>query len=124
MRDTDERIVTPEVELKELDKIASSRLKNSSSCDKDVQMRAVNTIAIDIQSTRSSYGNFCVWTTLTKKKQFMWTESLINIAICLLNEPLDYTDVTAHKIVTTDDRLINTKQYRFLPFHKEEINKI
>jgi len=41
----------------------------------------------------------------------------------LPDEPLDHTDITAHKIVTTDDRPISTKQYRFLPFHKDEINK-
>jgi len=53
-RDTDERIVAPEIELEELDKIATSRLKNSSPCDKDIQTRAVNIMAIDnIQNTRS-----------------------------------------------------------------------
>jgi len=43
--------------------------------------------------------------------------------IWLLDELLGYTDVTAHKIVTTDDKPINTKQYRFSLFHKDEINK-
>jgi len=33
---TDENIVTPEVELEELDEIAIRRLKNFSPCDKDV----------------------------------------------------------------------------------------
>jgi len=48
-QDTDERIVALEVER--LDEIATSRLKNSSSCDKNVQMRAVNAITINnIQS--------------------------------------------------------------------------
>jgi len=46
-RDTDERIVAPDIELEELDKITTSRWKNSSPCDKDVQMRAVNAVAMD-----------------------------------------------------------------------------
>jgi len=71
-RDIDERIVTPEIELEELDEIATSHLKNSSSCDKNVQTRAVDAIAIDnIQSHEVHevipYGNICVWTTLTKR---------------------------------------------------------
>jgi hypothetical protein len=41
----------------------------------------------------------------------------------LPDESLGPTDVTAHKIVTTDDRPVNTKKYRFLPIHKDEINK-
>jgi len=50
-RDINERIVAPEVELEELNKIVISRSKNSSLCNKDVQTRA---IAINhIQSTRN-----------------------------------------------------------------------
>jgi len=41
----------------------------------------------------------------------------------LPDQSLGHTDVTAHKIVTTDNRLVNTKQYRFPPIHKDEINK-
>jgi len=33
-----------------------------------------------------------------------------------------FTDVIAHKIITTDDTPINNKKYRFPPVHKEEIN--
>jgi len=44
---------TPEVELEELDNIASSRrLKNSSLCDKDIQTCAVNAID-NIQNSHS-----------------------------------------------------------------------
>lgn len=41
----------------------------------------------------------------------------------LPGEPLKYTHIVAHKIATTDDKPINTKQYRFPPVHKDEINK-
>jgi len=36
---------------------------------------------------------------------------------------LGQTTITSHKIPTTDDLPINTKQYRFPPIHKVEINK-
>jgi len=68
---------------------------------------------------------FCIWTTLMKRKQPMWIELLINVDFFrLLNEPLSYINITAHKIVITCDGHINTKQYRFPNFpHKNEINK-
>jgi len=43
--------------------------------------------------------------------------------IRLPDEPLDHTDVTANKIVATDDRPINIKQYKFPSIYKDEINK-
>lgn len=41
----------------------------------------------------------------------------------LPNDNLKCTGNIAHKINTTDDTPINTKQYRYPPIHKEEINK-
>jgi len=41
----------------------------------------------------------------------------------LSDEPLGHTDITTYKIATTDYRPINTKQYRFPPIYKNEINK-
>jgi len=38
-------------------------------------------------------------------------------------EKLTATNVLQHQISMTDDRPINTRQYRFLQIHKEEINK-
>ena len=38
-------------------------------------------------------------------------------------EPLGYTPVLQHRIDTTDDQPINTRQYRFPPVHKEEMNR-
>jgi len=41
----------------------------------------------------------------------------------LPDEPLGHTDVTVHRITTVDYRPVSTKQYRFPPIHKDEINK-
>jgi len=38
-------------------------------------------------------------------------------------EKLTAVHVLQHQIPTTDDRFINTRQYRFSQIHKEEINK-
>ena len=38
-------------------------------------------------------------------------------------EKLTATNVLQHQIPTTDDRPINTRQYRFPQLHKEETNK-
>jgi len=70
------------------------------------------------------YENYYASTILTKKKQIM--NEIINNhkdLFWLPDEPLSHTDVTAHKIAIIDNRPINTKQYRFPPVHKDEINK-
>ena len=38
-------------------------------------------------------------------------------------EKLSATNILQHQISTTDDRPINTRQYRFPQIHKEEINR-
>ena len=38
-------------------------------------------------------------------------------------EKLTATHVLQHRIITTDDQPINTRQYRFPQLHKEEINR-
>ena len=39
------------------------------------------------------------------------------------SDPLGYTNAMRHKINTTDNHPVYTKQYRYPPIHKEEINK-
>ena len=39
------------------------------------------------------------------------------------NEHLPATNIAVHKIPTTDEQPINTRQYRFPPIHKEEMDK-
>lgn len=41
----------------------------------------------------------------------------------ITGDKLGYTNAVQHKIVTTDDQPIHTKQYRYPPTHREEINK-
>jgi len=88
-------------------------------------MRAVNVMATDnIQNTRRSLRELLRLDHFNKE-QVIHMDRIINKysdLFWLPNEPLNHTDVTAHKIVTIDDRFINTKQYRFSSF-KDEINK-
>lgn len=41
----------------------------------------------------------------------------------LPEDKLSHTDAIAHRIPTTDERSVNTKQYRFPPIHKDKINR-
>jgi len=41
----------------------------------------------------------------------------------LPDEELSCTNAIKHRIITTDERSVNTKQYRFPPIHKNEIDK-
>lgn len=41
----------------------------------------------------------------------------------LPSDKLGYTNVTKHNINTTDEQPVHTKQYRFPPMHKDEIDK-
>jgi len=44
--------------------------------------------------------------------------------LCRLPDKLlGNTDVTANKMITTDNKSLNTNQYKFLAIHKDEINK-
>jgi len=103
-----------QVELERLDKIATSRLRNSNPCDKDVQTRAVNVIATyNIQSTRNRLLGKLLCLNHLKKEETIHVDRMINKYSDLYyipDEPLGHTHVTAHKIVTTDDRSINIKR--------------
>jgi len=72
-RDTDERIITAEVELEELDNMAISRSKKTSPHNRTIQVHAVNLIATDdTRSTRSrSLRKFLRLDTLMRRKQPM-----------------------------------------------------
>jgi len=57
-------------------------LKNSSRCDKDIQMYAVNAAIDNIQGIRShSLRELLRLDYLNKKEATQWIELLINIAI-------------------------------------------
>jgi len=71
-RDTDERIIAPEVELKELDDIATSRPVKPNHRNRNVRMHAVNAMTTnDDRSTRNRSLRKVLWITLTKRKQSM-----------------------------------------------------
>lgn len=41
----------------------------------------------------------------------------------LPEEPLGYTNILQHRVPTSDNNPIHTRQYRFPPVHKKEINR-
>jgi len=76
-RNTNKRIIAPEIELEKLDKIAISRLKNSSSRDKDIQTRAVN-VSDNIQNTRSRFLRELLRLNHLKKEKTVHVDRIIN----------------------------------------------
>jgi len=97
MRDINERIIAPEVELEELDEIATNDLKNSNLYNKDIQTLAVNAIAIDnIQSIRSHSLREHLRLDYLNKKVAIHVDRIINKyndLFRLLDVPLGHTDV-------------------------------
>jgi len=82
---------------------------------------AINLIATDnIQSTRSHSLRKLL--DHLNKDEAIHVDRIINKysdLFRLADKPIGHTNVTAHKIVTADDRFIYTKRYRFPPFHKK-----
>jgi len=122
-----EEIVIPRVELQEFERIMTS-YPEAESCNyrtcKDVPTHAINVIAIG--HIRSHAVRELLRLDHLNKEEANHVNKIIdnhNDLFQLPDEPLGHTDVTAHKITRTDDRPINTKQYRFPPIHKDEINK-
>jgi len=77
-------------------------------------MRALNIIATNnIQTTRSCFLRELLRLDYLNKKEAIRVDRIINKYSNLFqfpDEPLGHTDVTAHKIVITDNRLISIIQ--------------
>jgi hypothetical protein len=124
--DTDRCIDASEVELEKIERIAHHPTKSKHRV-KEVRSCAVNVVATDhVPSERNSTVHELLRLYHFKEQEVNHIDRIINKygdLFGLPDEPLGHTDVTAHKIVTADNRAVNTKQYRFPPIHKNEINK-
>jgi len=100
-RDTDERIITPEVELEELDNIATSRPGKPSPRDRNARMHAVNAITTDDdRSTRNRSLRKLLRLDHLNKKETIHVDRIISKYSDLFqlpDEPLGHTNITAYK---------------------------
>jgi len=68
IRDIDEKVVIPQVELEEFERIASSYSEHESRNYKGIPTCAINAIAIDQKQSKPCYMNYCIWIILIRKK--------------------------------------------------------
>lgn len=121
--DTDRELVVPTIELQEIDKITIEN-ENDVLTEKGkvFTMSAAHT---HIQDRATSVQELLRLEHLNEEES-AHVVTLIqkhNDLFRLPDDTLGYTNKISHKIQTTDDLPIHTKQYRFPPIHKDEITK-
>jgi len=122
----DKTIAAPEVELEAIEEIAPQP-KISKNPTKGLRTGEVNAIAIDrTPNTRSDAIKDLLRLDHLNREEADHVDRIIgkySDLFRLPDEPLGHPDVTAYRISTVDERPVSTKQYRFPPIHKDEINK-
>jgi len=117
--DIDRELVVPCVDLQELDSVSDKYPEG------EVKGTAVNIIRQDKEERPERLQQVLRLEHLNEDELKHVTELLNKHAdlFQLPDEKLGFTNSIEHKIITTDDRPINVKQYRFPPAHKQEINR-
>jgi hypothetical protein len=117
--DTDRCIDAPEVELEKIERIAHRPAKSMCRV-KGIRTCAVNVVTTDhVPSARNSAVHELLRLDHLDKKEVNHVDKIINKygdSLRLPDKPLGRTDITAHTIVTTDDRPVNTKQIQIPPY--------
>ncbi|KMQ89174.1 enzymatic polyprotein endonuclease reverse [Lasius niger] len=122
--DTDRELIVPTINLQEVNQIFTEELEQT-------QIESNKICAISSTSDANRDGRVQVIRELLRLEHLNNEESehvatLIETHSDLFRLPddkLGHTYALSHKISTTDDQPIHTKQYRFPPIHKEEIDK-
>jgi len=119
--DTDRELIVPTVELQEIESISSNGPTNDP-----VTKSNINAISYQGKYERLKRVQNSLRLDHLNREEAEHVTELINKysdLFQLQDEELSCTNAIEHKITTTDERPINTKQYRFPPVHKDEINK-
>ncbi|KAL6440856.1 hypothetical protein ACFW04_003346 [Cataglyphis niger] len=112
------------VELQEIEKFSSG--DTNSGNDENNKVFATTAIARIDKREKMQVINDLLRLNHLNKEESDHVSRLIDRHQDLFHLPgskLGFTSVIKHKIVTSDEQPINTKQYRFPPIHKEEIDK-
>ena len=119
--DIDRELVVPTIELQEVDQITVSHdddsILNNNIYSIETEGPVQDKATAIKELLRLEHLNE---EELTHVTNIIQTHSNL---FRLPDETLDHTNKIAHKIQTTDDQPVHTKQYRFPPIHKDEINK-
>lgn len=115
----DRELIVPTIELQEC---AISINGPPASGERS---RSINTLQTQSKRERDSQIQKLLRLEHLNKEESEHTIKLISKHSDLFqlpDEELSQTNVIEHRIITADEQPINTKQYRFPPIHKEEIN--
>lgn len=120
--DQDREIAIPTIKLREIEEI--SRTEPS---DEKIKIKAINTVTThaDKASRPERVRNLLRLEHLNREED-EHVRTLIKNHSDLFRLPgdeLGCTSAVKHKIVTTETQAVHTRQYRFPPAHKEEINR-
>lgn len=127
--DIDHELVVPTLELQEIEQISM----NDQQCQTTITQEILTITGTKDEGLKNP-GNGACTDDIRKllrlehlnREETNDVASLINEHNDLFRLPgdnLGHTSVIAHRITTTDEQPIHTKQYRFPPIHKEEIDK-
>lgn len=118
--DTDRELIIPTIELQEIEQASPRGPLN------DVESRAVCLTQRQTAKERTEQVRDLLRLDHLNKEEAEHVKSLIDKNRDLFHLPgeeLSHTNAIQHRIVTTDNQPVNTKQYRFPPIHKTEIDK-
>jgi len=119
--DTDRELIVPTVELQEIESFSLNGPTNDL-----ITKSNVNAISCQGKHERLKRVQNSLRLEHLNREEAEHVTELINKYSDLFqlpDEELSCTNAIEHKINTTDERPINTKQYRFPPVHKDEIDK-
>lgn len=120
--DQDREIAIPTIKLREIEKISETE-----PFDEKIETKAINAVTThtDKLSRPERVRNSLRLEHLNREED-EHVQTLIknhNDLFRLPGDELGCTGAVKHKIVTTEAQAVHTRQYRFPPAHKEEINK-
>lgn len=121
----DREIVVPTVQLQEIEEIAGGRAyeKPLQSSNNQMQISIIN--QKDKRERISKVIDFLRLNHLNGEES-NHVRGLIEKHADLFqlpNDKLGYTQTSSHRIITTDEKPVHTKQYRFPPIHRDEITR-
>lgn len=122
--DVDRELIVPNIELEEIESISKEKFRKSPQ--KSYRVHAVSSDLHENYETRSQTARSLLRLEHLNDEELEHVDLLLAKHCDLFQLPgdtLNCTNTMKHKIATTDDLPINTKQYRYPPIHKDEIDK-
>ena len=125
----DRELIVPTVELQEIEQLRTEKPNDAPKCritKPDEETCAIFPMTHTADEDRTLKVRSLLRLDHLNKEEGQHVDDIIqahNDLFRLPGDKLEHTNIISHKIATTDEIPIHTKQYRFPPIHKDEINK-